>query len=68
MVTLIDDDVAIILDQGIDLALARQRLHHCDVDLARRSGLAAAVTVLPKAVGAHSTPASWRSIATTAAS
>jgi hypothetical protein len=30
----IHDDVAVVLDQRIDLALPRERLHHGDVDFA----------------------------------
>src|SRR5690554_4505344 len=36
------DRVAIVLDEGSDLAPAGQRLHHCDVNLARGLRLTAA--------------------------
>ena len=36
--TLVHDDVAIILDEGIDLPLAGKRLHQSDVDLAAGLG------------------------------
>ena len=42
VVTLVDDDMAIVFNQGIDLALARHRLHHCNIDLACGLGLATA--------------------------
>ena len=40
--TLIDDDLSVSLDQGVHLALAGQRLHHGDVDLAGGFGFATA--------------------------
>ena len=42
VVTLVHDDVAVVLDKNIDLALAGQRLHHRDVDLTSGLCLAAA--------------------------
>lgn len=46
VVALVDDDLSVVLDQGIDLALALtppgKGLHHRHVDPAGRSGLAAA--------------------------
>ena len=36
----VNDDVAVVLHQWIDLVQPRQRLHHRNVDLARRSRLA----------------------------
>lgn len=41
-VALVHDDVAVVLDKNIDLALAGQRLHHRDVDLTSGLCLAAA--------------------------
>jgi hypothetical protein len=42
VVALVHDDVAVVLDKDIDLALAGQRLHHRDVDLTGGLCLAAA--------------------------
>ena len=42
MVALVDDHLAIVLDQRHHLPLAGQGLHHSNVDPAARLGLAAA--------------------------
>jgi len=42
MVAFVDDHLPIVLDQRFHLALAGQGLHHGDVDLAGRPGLASA--------------------------
>ena len=41
VVALVDDDVTVIFDQGVNLALTRQGLHHSDVNLSCRLCLAA---------------------------
>jgi hypothetical protein len=42
VVAFVHHDLSVVLDQRVDIALARQRLHHGDVDHAGRLGLAAA--------------------------
>ena len=42
MVAFVNDDVTVIFNQGVNLILLRQRLHHGNVDLASRFELATA--------------------------